>query len=367
MKKRILCIVFAMLLGNAVGTNPPPTSAANFENKVSKGVTHKKYIRNLNGKPAAVNVLVVNTSQGSAVVKPSFGTNALKTAMSVKQITKNESAIAGINASYFKPNESIPIGLSVIDGELKSGPLFKRVAMGITDDNKFITGKPEISGRIEVNNSLKLSLFNINQPAFSRNRFSVFTDKYGYRTPKTGIGYSHILIVNGKIRYAKNSSIPIQKGSFAIVGPSRLVSKKIKIGDDVKVTFSLTPNEWNSVKYAVSGGPYLVRNGKVFIDRQKFSRSFLWTKAPRTAIGKTKSGNLLLVTVDGRQRNKSEGATISELAKIMKELGADEAINLDGGTSTQMVVNGRIVNTPTVRGGGKVNNALVIVTPYVNN
>ena len=55
-----------------------------------------------------------------------------------------------------------------------------------------------------------------------------------------------------------------------------------------------------------------------------------------------------------------------ELARIMRELGAYNAMNLDGGSSTQMVYNGKLVNLPTVEGGGKVTNALLVV-PYKKN
>jgi len=65
------------------------------------------------------------------------------------------------------------------------------------------------------------------------------------------------------------------------------------------------------------------------------------------------------VTVDGRQENSS-GMTLSELASLMKELGCVNAINLDGGGSTQMYLNGRIVNNPSNRGGTPVSNALIL-------
>ena len=126
----------------------------------------------------------------------------------------------------------------------------------------------------------------------------------------------------------------------------------------------LVPQKWNNIKYAVGGGPYLVKNGRIFIDKQNFSKSFLWKKAPRTAIGYTRAGNLILVTIDGRQKGVSEGATMTELAKIMWELGCIRAMNLDGGTSTQMVIDKTIVSNPSVKGGTKVTNALLIVKPF---
>ena len=69
-------------------------------------------------------------------------------------------------------------------------------------------------------------------------------------------------------------------------------------------------------------------------------------RAPRTALGIKKDGSLLLLIVDGRNNN-SAGLTLSELATYMLRLGAKDAVNFDGGGSSVMAVNGRIVNKPS--------------------
>ena len=86
---------------------------------------------------------------------------------------------------------------------------------------------------------------------------------------------------------------------------------------------------------------------------------------PRTAIGYTKDNDLILVAADGRE-GSSIGLTLVELANLMKELGCTNAINLDGGGSTVMYVNGQIVNRPQQNGGIALSNALVIAKK-VNN
>ena len=62
-------------------------------------------------------------------------------------------------------------------------------------------------------------------------------------------------------------------------------------------------------------------------------------------------GTLLLVTVDGRRRGWSAGVTLIEAARVMRHLGADDALNLDGGGSTAMTVRRRLVNRPSDPGG----------------
>ncbi len=334
----------------------------NTDTAATKGIEHKKIKRWLNGKPAVINIITFNPDQSKAVIKPTYGGEyLLNSVKKVRDFASGENAIAAVNASFFKPDIGAPLGVSVIDGEILTGPIYNRVVFGITGDNKFLMDKLDIIGKIKIGENLNLNLYNFNQPVFSQSGYTVFTDRWGEKTPSTPITYCQIAVKDNKILLIKQSSIKIPKNGYVLVGPRKLVKGRINKDDKVRYSMKLTPAKWKNVEYAIGGGPYLVKNGKIFIDRQKFSDKFLWKKEPRTAIGYSKSGTLILVTIDGRRKGISEGATISELAKIMRELGAYNAMNLDGGSSTQMVYKGKLVNMPTIRGGGKVTNALLIV------
>ena len=81
---------------------------------------------------------------------------------------------------------------------------------------------------------------------------------------------------------------------------------------------------------------------------------------PRTAIGQRADGTIIFVTTDGRQAN-SIGATFSDMIKIMSDYGAVNAASLDGGSSTQMVYEGKFLNTPYALSGARdVPNAFLI-------
>ncbi|HEX2188610.1 MAG TPA: phosphodiester glycosidase family protein, partial [Longimicrobiaceae bacterium] len=84
----------------------------------------------------------------------------------------------------------------------------------------------------------------------------------------------------------------------------------------------------------------------------------------RSAVGWRADGTLLLVAVDGRRPGYSEGMSLAELRSLFLELGAAEALNLDGGGSTALVVRGATVNRPSDREGERaVANALVLLGP----
>ncbi len=355
-------IDFSKKTGTASTNSKICYNNAEFSSNLIKGrgIKHKRMKRWLNGKPSLINVIIVNPEAEKLIIKPSYGSYKLNYTMRVKDFVNNEKAIAGINASYFKPDTGVPLGASIINGEILTGPLYQRVVFGVTEDNKFKMDKLDISGEIKVGDNINLPLFNINQPVFSQIGFTVYTDRWGSKTPKTSQYYCHIVVSGNKIQYIKQSSVPIPQGGFVVVGPRSKIPKTIRQYDNVSYNTKLSPEGWNNIKYAVGGGPYLIKEGKIFIDSERFTNGFIRTKSPRTAIGYTKAGSLILLTVDGRQEGTS-GATLPEVAKLMHELGAYNAMNFDGGSSTQMVYKGKVVNVPTTAGGNRVTNALVIV------
>ena len=153
------------------------------------------------------------------------------------------------------------------------------------------------------------------------------------------------------------SRCEIPENGYVIVGPaSKLTS--LKVGDRVSLDVNPAPN-WKNVKHIISGGPYLVKDGEIFVDMTAQKLGCIGGRNPRTAIGYTKDNHVILVTADGRE-GSSIGLTLNELAYFMQSLGCVNAMNLDGGGSTVMYVNGSIVNKPPVKGGIALSNAIGI-------
>jgi hypothetical protein len=107
---------------------------------------------------------------------------------------------------------------------------------------------------------------------------------------------------------------------------------------------------WRTDELA-GGGPVLVHEGRKRItDHEELFTGNMALLHPRTAVGYTRDRKLLWLVVDGRQAS-SQGANFDDLADIFLGLGAVEALNLDGGGSTTLVVNGRVVNQPSDKTG----------------
>lgn len=108
------------------------------------------------------------------------------------------------------------------------------------------------------------------------------------------------------------------------------------------------------MKTAVGGGPVLIQNGEIKItnnEELKFAGKAINDKHPRTAMGYTKDNKLIILVIEGRNPGIAEGATLYQEAQILKDLGCWEALNLDGGGSSCMLVNGKETIRPSDKEG----------------
>jgi hypothetical protein len=115
---------------------------------------------------------------------------------------------------------------------------------------------------------------------------------------------------------------------------------------------------WDDVFDVIGGLPVLLEDGQV-----AFEPCFtaFCNRNPRTAIGWTSNGRVLLVVIDGRQPGWSVGSSLRELTETMRDLGAVQALNLDGGGSSTMVVEGEVVNRPSDGEQRRVTTAVLVL------
>jgi hypothetical protein len=110
---------------------------------------------------------------------------------------------------------------------------------------------------------------------------------------------------------------------------------------------------WWKMNTAIGGGPVLVQKGKVFItnkEEQMFNNAEE-DRHPRTAMGYTRTNKLIILVIQGRKPGIAEGATLNEEAAILVNLGCAEALNLDGGGSSCLLVNGKETIQPSDKEG----------------
>jgi len=140
--------------------------------------------------------------------------------------------------------------------------------------------------------------------------------------------------------YASQTVVPMFKDSVADVPAAVMLSK----GNFKK---------WK-VKTAIGGGPVLLQEGAVNItnnEELKFAGKAILDKHPRTAVGYTAKGELILFVCEGRFKGRADGLTLPEMATLMQQIGCVEALNLDGGGSSCLLVNGKETIKPSDKEG----------------
>lgn len=329
---------------------------------VADGIKHIKMTKYYSGKPVRINIVEVNKDIAKNYeIKPAIASKTLPNKRTVRTIAQNTNSIVAINGGYFKPQTGVPLGTLMIDKKIYTGPIYNRVAFGIFEDG-FDVSRIELNATITGNNEV-IKIDNINQPRMLSSYILAYTRDWGTQAPASPQYGVQLQVVGNKILAASANPLSIPENGYVIVGPKSKLSKLFG-AKEVKIDIKTTP-EWKDVEHIISGGPYLVKNGEVFVDMTAQKLQSIGGRNPRTAIGYTKDNDLIMIAADGRE-GSSIGLTLVELANLMKSLGCINAINLDGGGSTVMYVNGQIVNKPQQIGGIALSNALVISKKSVN-
>ncbi|MFI5606981.1 phosphodiester glycosidase family protein [Amycolatopsis sp. NPDC051903] len=192
----------------------------------------------------------------------------------------------------------------------------------------------------------------------------LFTTEFGAALP-AGAGTQVTLDRTGRVLSvgARGGAVPAGGSAVQGIGASAgwltahaVAGRRLTVDERVR-TAAGKPVELRAGDGIVSAAPVLLRDGRQAIDAategvldpKDLSFGYAWAeqRQPRTMAGLDAQGRLLLVTVDGRQPGVSEGVTLEEGAQLMRSLGAVDALNLDGGGSTAMAVNGALVNHPS--------------------
>ncbi|MCO5998017.1 phosphodiester glycosidase family protein [Actinoallomurus rhizosphaericola] len=213
------------------------------------------------------------------------------------------------------------------------------------------------------------------------NELAVFTPEFGGPLP-TGPGTEAVLDAHGTVvstgpRTA--TSVPAGGRVIEAIGTeASWLGEHAIVGHRLRLRTKVTgpggrPVDFGPNDSVVNGGPQLVTDGRVAIAPQadglvhpgdpSFYYGWVLRRNPRTMIGTDRRGRLLLVEADGRQASLSQGLSIAEAGQVMKSLGAVQAMNLDGGGSTTMVVGGQMINSPSDATGQRPVGDAVVVLP----
>lgn len=279
--------------------------------------------------------------------------------------------------------------LFIQNGELITSPIPDWVCFGVTKDGDFLIGNVQLKANI-LWSSQEAPILGINvrrgTHKFGGCKSVLYTPRFGESTRTPRAGYEFSLKVpslpltpeyNGRFTVTgvrKGGNSKIKPDDFILSVGRRYKSELfslLKKGEEGEISLSLEPQKWNNAVEAIGGNFSLVVDGKVdpvimeyHLKEEKHIPGWRGTPQalshePRTALGYNNE-TLFLMVVDGRQRGYSMGMSMYEVAEVMIELGAKQAINLDGGSSSTFVVDGKVLNRPSGGGERAVLNAVLI-------
>lgn len=162
-----------------------------------------------------------------------------------------------------------------------------------------------------------------------------------------------------------NTEVKCEAYEFGIVTTNEEIRSKLSLGTTIRVQRNII-GDYAECDNVTGVGEILLQNGEPTVSSD-------WYRHPRTTIGMTAEGEIVLMTVDGRQKDKNMyGMTYQELQATMKYYGCVDAYNMDGGGSTTMIIRNNegefdVMNSPSDQGGARADsNAVLIVAPRLN-
>lgn len=381
-RRLTFCSLAVLLAGCAAGRREPAHIGATVAlagadtlrtREVAPGVRHL-YVWEARG-PWAVHVLEIDLERCRPVIEARKGRPPLAGRAPTSELAAG--ALAAVNADFFALPGGTPVEAHVSGGEVLIGPR-GRPRFAVADRGWWIGPGALLGAAVQQADTVRL--VQVNRPAAGDSAGAVlFTPWFGPATPAepgavavavrhrrgTATAGSGILVARDTL----GAGLALDSGVVVLQaqgGAGRRLAG-LRVGEAVSwhaaVVSASTGTDRAAVE-AVGGYPVLLRTGRIAPDIEEgVSPAFGASRHPRTAVGVAAGGRRLLwVVVDGRQAPYSAGMTLAELAGLMQRLGADEALNLDGGGSSALVVDGRVVNRPSDPTGERpVGNALALV------
>lgn len=317
-------------------------------------LTQQKYT--LPSGTVSASVIAVNPADSRVSVKAALPDGRLNSTRAFSSIVSASGAAAVINANFFEAYKAVkdPIGHLMIDGQFiyaSSGIS----SLGITATGEMRWGRPAVFVRVKTadgGTAQQWAAFEVNVLNQFSNQSVLYTPARGASFPVTYAGAA-LTVENGVTTayraVAVGETVTIPANGFVLYSSTEVTSTDYYRAPELGRAVALEPYlytedgegfQLDGVRTMVSGAPRLVKDGaEDHSEDSGFSEArFTTAVTPRTAVGTTADGKLLLVNVPS--------ATIQQMRELMVKLGCVDAVNLDGGASTAMYCQGKTIASP---------------------
>lgn len=257
-----------------------------------------------------------------------------------------------------------PLGLIISNKKVLSPPLFNKPAFIVLQDGRIKIKRVNSSKGITITDTSDTIVFSpqaynskypLNSPCFYD---LLYVDDHLIGNGRVIVRLSGNIIID-IVHTKENETVPVLPVGLTLSFPKEQFPNTWKTGMELVIKM----NNWEEIESAVEAGPLLIKEGEVCIDMdiegwltlnskntQAARMDYLDSRGPKIAVGIDKSGNLTVLTINGRIR-ESVGATHGDMADILKIQGLEYAMGFDPGGSSTLVVENKILNISPYNSG----------------
>lgn len=347
--------------------------------QLAAGVKHISYQK---PGPYSLHILEVDLSQPNLALESFRMTKLVRTSTQALANERPDHHVVGaVNADFFSFQTGWPVGNQVMKGKVVHGTPSVRSHIGFAANGKPYIEQLSFRGSLTLKSGPSFTIDRVNEHRVSdRTIFytlewdtavnvtandAVLVSRIVGSQWRTGVPMKAIVVSLGEY---SDTSIAYGAGVLRVTDPKfkTVLSKQVRKGDTVSLLFDFTPH-LNGLSEVLGGGGRILLNGAfdstAVMSNEKIASDFLTRRHPRTFIGfNMDTTKLFFCVADGRQES-SIGMNFPEMADFLRFIGVWNAVNLDGGGSTTMVVEGTIVNSPSDKSGERpVANTLQVIS-----
>ena len=289
-----------------------------------------------------INAIRIDPLNASLQLRPLARPGAMEGLSSLVQLANQQQAWVAINGGYFNRVKRLPLGALKQDGRWLSGPILNRGVAAWDERTMPRFGRLQLSEWVVGPGALRLPVAVVNSGYVQRG-ISRYTADWGPNYRALSGSETGLLIQGGLVRQQLGPSeldagVPLRGDDLLLVGRGGS-ELPWGLGDRLQIE-SRPSSNLGLATHVIGGGPLLLQAGHIVLNgaAENFSSAFLNQGAPRTVLARD-DRQIWLITLEGIQ---DSGPSLGETAALLQQLGLQDALNLDGGSSTGLVLGGSL-------------------------
>ena len=324
------------------GASSRPDSPAPIDSRLQALLGKELQWDRLVRQGVRINAIRIDPLNASLQLRPLARPGAMEGLSSLVQLANQQQAWVAINGGYFNRVKRLPLGALKQDGRWLSGPILNRGVAAWDERTMPRFGRLQLSEWVVGPGALRLPVAVVNSGYVQRG-ISRYTADWGPNYRALSGSETGLLIQGGLVRQQFGPSeldagVPLRGDDLLLVGRGGS-ELPWGLGDRLQIE-SRPSSNLGLATHVIGGGPLLLQAGRIVLNgaAENFSSAFLNQGAPRTVLARD-DRQIWLITLEGIQ---DSGPSLGETAALLQQLGLQDALNLDGGSSTGLVLGGSL-------------------------